>query len=200
MVIDLKAKEIKFKIVYYGPGLSGKTTNLRYIYERFQGPKGKLLTIDTKGERTLFFDFLPIEIKILKGFKSRFYLYTVPGQVFYKISRKLVLRGADGVVFVADSGSNRLEENIAIYNEMHDYLKNLGLLNGRRLPIIMQYNKRDLPTALPVEELEEKVNIYKYPYHLAIAVEGKGVFKTLHHILLKVIKNFSKTRKQSLKK
>jgi len=186
MIFDLKKKEIRFKIVYYGPALSGKTTNIVRIHDRFPGKKGKLITIDTQGERTIFFDLLPIEVQILKGFKTRFYLYTVPGQVHYRISRKLVLKGADGVIFVADSQADRLEENIDIYRELMENLKKLSL-NGDRIPIIMQYNKRDLPDRLPVKKLEKELNVGGYPYYSAIAIKGIGVFKTLEGMIRKVI-------------
>ncbi|HDM90853.1 MAG: gliding-motility protein MglA [Candidatus Hydrothermota bacterium] len=186
MIFDLKKKEIRFKIVYYGPALSGKTTNIVRIHDRFPGKKGKLITIDTQGERTIFFDLLPIEVQILKGFRTRFYLYTVPGQVHYRISRKLVLKGADGVIFVADSQADRLEENIDIYRELMENLKKLSL-NGDRIPIIMQYNKRDLPDRLPVEKLEKELNVRGYPYYSAIAIKGIGVFKTLEGMIRKVI-------------
>ena len=186
MIFDLKKKEIRFKIVYYGPALSGKTTNIVRIHDRFPGKKGKLITIDTQGERTIFFDLLPIEVQILKGFRTRFYLYTVPGQVHYRISRKLVLKGADGVIFVADSQADRLEENIDIYRELMENLKKLSL-NGDRIPIIMQYNKRDLPDRLPVKKLEKELNVGGYPYYSAIAIKGIGVFKTLEGMIRKVI-------------
>ncbi|MGB9824445.1 MAG: GTP-binding protein [Candidatus Hydrothermia bacterium] len=190
MLIDFRKHEIKFKIVYYGPGLSGKTTNIKRIYERFTGKKGQLLSIDTKGERTLFFDLLPLQLSIIKGYNTIFSLYTVPGQVFYKQARKLVLRNADGVIFVADSNPERLEENIKIYEEMHNTLIEYGMWSStRKVPIIVQYNKRDDPNALPVSLLEEKVNKYKYPYVLAIATEGKGVFQTLQIMINEVIKN-----------
>lgn len=190
MQIDFRKHEIKFKVVYYGPGLSGKTTNIKKIYERFTGKKGQLLSIDTKGERTLFFDLLPLQIPIIRGYKSIFSLYTVPGQVFYKQARKLVLRNADGIVFVADSNPERLEENVKIYEEMHNALLEYGMWGStRKIPIIVQYNKRDDPNALSVAVLEEKVNKYKYPYVLAIATEGRGVFQTLQLIINEVVKN-----------
>ncbi|MEO0246850.1 MAG: GTPase domain-containing protein [candidate division WOR-3 bacterium] len=190
MQIDFRKHEIKFKVVYYGPGLSGKTTNIKKIFERFTGKKGQLLSIDTKGERTLFFDLLPLQIPIIRGYKSIFSLYTVPGQVFYKQARKLVLRNADGIVFVADSNPERLEENIKIYEEMHNTLLEYGMWGStRKIPIIVQYNKRDDPNALPISLLEEKVNKYKYPYVLAIATEGKGVFQTLQLIINEVVKH-----------
>ncbi len=185
MIFDLKKKEIRFKIVYYGPALSGKTTNIIKIHNRFPGRKGKLITIDTQGERTIFFDLLPIEVQILKGFKTRFYLYTVPGQVHYRISRKLVLKGADGVIFVADSQADRLEENIEIYHELKENLKLLSLADN--IPIIIQYNKRDLPNRLPVEKLEKELNVDGHPYYPAIAIKGIGVFKTLEGMIRKII-------------
>ncbi len=199
MVIDFKNKEIKFKIVYYGPGLSGKTTNLKYIFSKFMGPKGKLLSVDTKGERTLFFDLLPIEINLVKGFKTRFFLYTVPGQVFYKAARKLVLRGADCVVFVADSSQKRMEENKELFKEMHQNLKMFGLSDGNKIPIIMQYNKRDLPDKVPINVLERELNIYHYPYILAIAYQGKGVMKTLEMAIKLIIKEHIKKQKAKAK-
>jgi len=190
LLIDFKKHEIKFKIVYYGPGLSGKTTNIKKIYERFAGKKGQLLSVYTKGERTLFFDLLPLELPILKGYKTIFSLYTVPGQVFYKQARKLVLKGSDGVIYVADSNPERFEEDIAIYKEMHDTLAEYGMWSAtKKVPIIVQYNKRDDPHALPVGVLEEKVNIYKYPYILAIATEGRGVFQCLQRMINEVVKN-----------
>jgi len=200
VVIDFKNKEIKFKIVYYGPGLSGKTTNIKYIFKKFMGPKGKLLSVDTKGERTLFFDLLPLEINLVKGFKTRFFLYTVPGQVFYKTARKLVLRGADCVVFVADSSRKRMEENKELYKEMHENLKIFGLSDGNKIPIIVQYNKRDVPDKVPVEELEREVNIYHYPYVLAIAYQGKGVMKTLEMAIKLIVKEHIKKQKTRVKR
>ena len=196
MVIDFKKREIKFKIVYYGPGLSGKTTNLKYIFYKFQGPKGNLLSVDTKGERTLFFDLLPLEINLVKGYSTRFFLYTVPGQVFYKSSRKLVLRGADCVIFVADSSRQRIEENIAIYGEMHKYLQDFGLIDGNKIPIIVQYNKRDAPDKMPIAALEAQVNTLGYPYILSIANQGKGVMKTLELSIKAIITEHMKKQKQ----
>jgi hypothetical protein len=189
VLIDFKKHEIKFKIVYYGPGLSGKTTNIKKIYERFMGKKGQLLSVDTKGERTLFFDLLPLELPILKGYKTIFSLYTVPGQVFYKQARKLVLKGADGVIFVADSDKERLEENIAIYKEMHDTLQEYGMWSATEEFPLLSNTISGITRCMPVSVLEEKVNIYKYPYVLAIATEGKGVFQTLQMMINEVVKN-----------
>ncbi|RKZ00912.1 MAG: gliding-motility protein MglA [Candidatus Hydrothermota bacterium] len=194
MMIDAAKKEIKFKIVYYGPGLSGKTTNIVYIYSKFPGLKGNLVTIDTKGERTLFFDFLPIEIEIIKGYKTRFYLYTVPGQVFYKTTRRLVLKNADGIIYVADSQRNRLKDNIDTHKEMYEHMKYYDM-SRENIPIVMQYNKRDLPDILTIEELEREVNWYHYPYFPAIAIKGVGVFKTLEAIIREVVKrSFAKAK------
>ncbi len=199
MMIESGKKEIKFKIVYYGPGLSGKTTNIVYIYSKFPGLKGNLVTIDTKGERTLFFDFLPIEIEIIGGYKTRFYLYTVPGQVFYRTTRRLVLKNADGIVYVADSQRKRLKDNIDIHQEMYKHLEYYGVqqksVKEGSLPVVMQYNKRDLPDILTIEELEQQVNWYHFPYYPAIAVKGVGVFKTLEAIIKLVVKrSFEKAK------
>jgi hypothetical protein len=194
MFFDLKRREIQFKIVYYGPAFSGKTTNLRVIYEKFPGIKGNLISIDTQGERTLFFDFLPIEIRIVRNFKTRFYIYTVPGQVIYKASRRLVLKGADGVVFVADSQKDRLEENISTLRELYENFDELGL-SEKSIPIIFQYNKRDLSEILPIPVLEEKLNWYHFPYVESIAITGKGVFKTLETILKAVLQDFLRKAK-----
>lgn len=194
MFFDLKRKEIQFKIVYYGPAFSGKTTNLLIIHKKFPGIKGNLISIDTEGERTLFFDFLPIEIRIVRNFKTRFYLYTVPGQIFYKASRKLVLKGADGIVFVADSQNNRLEENVRAVKELYENLEYFGL-NEKSIPIIFQYNKRDLEDILSISLLEEKLNWHKFPYVESVAITGRGVFKTLEVILKAVLQDFLKKAK-----
>jgi hypothetical protein len=186
VIFDLRKREIRIKIVYYGPSFSGKTTNLMKIYEGFPGKRGKLLTLNTKGERTLLFDFLPLELSLFKGFQTRFYVFTVPGQVFYKGARKLVLKGADGIVFVADSQSNRLEENVESLEEMYQNMEELGL-RKEKVPIVFQYNKRDLPDISSVEELERALNPKGYPYFEAIAIDGKGVFITLERILRVVV-------------
>lgn len=189
MFFDLKRREIQFKIVYYGPAFSGKTTNLLEIHRKFPGSKGRLISIDTEGERTLFFDFLPIELRITKSFRTRFYLYTVPGQPHYRASRKLVLKGVDGIVYVADSKMDRLEENIEVLNELYRFLDELGL-KGYTIPMVFQYNKRDLPDAVPLRILEEKLNKNGLPSVPSIAIEGKGVFKTLELILKAVLRDF----------
>jgi len=189
MLIDQAKKEMNCKIVYYGPALSGKTTNLKYIFDKLNpNHRGELVSVDTKGERTLFFDFLPVEIKLPGGFKVRFHLYTVPGQFFYKASRRLVLRGADGIVYVADSSASRMESNLQILVEMVQTLRDYN--NPiERLPLVMQYNKRDASDALPVSELESKLNKWNAPYVESIAVNGVGVFQTLDLITKMVLKD-----------
>lgn len=177
--INYAAREINCKLVYYGPGLCGKTTNLQFIYSRVEpSTKGKLISLATETERTLFFDFLPLELGTIRGFKTRFHLYTVPGQVFYDASRKLILRGADGVIFVADSQVERMESNI-------DSLENLEAnfaeqnLSLETLPFVLQYNKRDLPNVVPIEDLQVALNPRKAPWFEACARMGIGVFETL---------------------
>ncbi len=189
MLVDVGKREINCKVVFYGPALSGKTTNLKYIFEKLNpNHRGQLISVDTKGERTLFFDFLPVEIKLPGGFKVRFHLYTVPGQFFYKASRRLVLKGADGIVYVADSSASRMESNLQILVEMLQTLKDYG--NPlEKLPLVIQYNKRDVPDALPVAELQAKLNKWKAPHVEAVAVNGVGVFQTLDLITKMVIKD-----------
>lgn len=156
--INFANREINFKIVYYGPGLSGKTTNLKWIYSKVpEGRKGEMVSLATEDERTLFFDFLPLDIGEVKGFKTRFHLYTVPGQVFYNASRKLILRGVDGIVFVADSAPNRLRANAESMRNMRENLAEYGLTLDD-VPIVIQVNKRDLPDALPVEMVRAVVD------------------------------------------
>lgn len=177
--INYAAREINCKLVYYGPGLCGKTTNLQHIYTKVDpGSKGKLISLATETERTLFFDFLPLELGTIRGFKTRFHLYTVPGQVFYDASRKLILRGADGVIFVADSQLERLESNVESLENLEDNLAEQGL-NLETLPYVIQYNKRDLPNAVPVEELQAALNPRNAPWFEACAAKGIGVFETL---------------------
>src|SRR6201991_2833977 len=154
--INYMAREINCKIVYYGPGLCGKTTNLQYIYERTNPEaKGKMISLATETDRTLFFDFLPLALGEIRGFKTRFHLYTVPGQVFYDASRKLILKGVDGVVFVADSQEARLEANVESIRNLDKNLKEQGY-DIATIPYVVQYNKRDLPNAIPLPELEEQ--------------------------------------------
>ena len=177
--INYMAREINCKIVYYGPGLCGKTTNLQYIYERTNPEaKGKMISLATETERTLFFDFLPLSLGEIRGFKTRFHLYTVPGQVFYDASRKLILKGVDGVVFVADSQIERMEANIESYENLRDNLQEQGY-SLDKIPYVVQYNKRDLPNAAPITELEEVCNPKKVSNFEAVATKGVGVFDTL---------------------
>jgi mutual gliding-motility protein MglA len=177
--INYAAREINCKLVYYGPGLCGKTTNLQFIYSRVEpSTKGKMISLATETERTLFFDFLPLELGTIRGFKTRFHLYTVPGQVFYDASRKLILRGVDGVIFVADSQIERMESNIESLENLEANLaeQNLTL---ETLPFVLQYNKRDLPNVVPIEELQVALNPRKAPWFEACARTGIGVFETL---------------------
>jgi len=192
MLIDRRRKEIHVKIVYYGPALSGKTTNLKYIYKKLS-PKfrGEMVMVDTKGERTLYFDFLPVEIKVQKGFKVKFHLYTVPGQEFYKSSRRLVLKGADGIVFVADSAVDRREANIKIMNEMVETLKEFKT-PIETLAFVIQYNKRDLPSVLDIQTLQSDLNFLGVPYYEAIAKDGIEVFPTLDGVIKQVMRNITK--------
>lgn len=177
--INYMAREINCKIVYYGPGLCGKTTNLQYIYERTNPEaKGKMISLATETERTLFFDFLPIALGEIRGFKTRFHLYTVPGQVFYDASRKLILKGVDGVIFVADSQVERLEANQESVDNLRINLAEQGY-SLEKIPYVVQYNKRDLPNAMDVAELRELVNPMKVPDYEAVARTGVGVFDTL---------------------
>jgi len=173
------AREINCKIVYYGPGLCGKTTNLQYIYERTNpDARGKMISLATETERTLFFDFLPLALGEIRGFKTRFHLYTVPGQVFYDASRKLILKGVDGVIFVADSQIERLEANQESVENLRTNLAEQGY-SLEKIPYVIQYNKRDLPNVVPVEELRALLNPMNVPDFEANARAGTGVFDTL---------------------
>ena len=157
-LINYASREINCKLVYYGPGLGGKTTNLEYIYEKVApSSKGKMISLATETERTLFFDFLPVDLGTIRGFKTRFHLYTVPGQVYYNASRKLILKGVDGVVFVADSQIERMEANVESMQNLYDNLLQHGY-DLTKIPFVVQYNKRDLPNAAPIEELQENLN------------------------------------------
>ena len=177
--INLMAREINCKIVYYGPGLCGKTTNLQYIYERTTPEaKGKMISLATETDRTLFFDFLPLALGEIRGFKTRFYLYTVPGQVFYDASRKLILKGVDGVVFVADSQVARMEANQESLENLRTNLAEQGY-SLDKIPYVIQYNKRDMPDVATVEELREQLNPTNVPEFEACARDGKNVFETL---------------------
>jgi mutual gliding-motility protein MglA len=177
--INYMAREINCKIVYYGPGLCGKTTNLQYIYKRTNPEaKGKMISLATETERTLFFDFLPLSLGEIRGFKTRFHLYTVPGQVFYDASRKLILKGVDGVIFVADSQMERLEANQESLDNLRTNLAEHGY-SLDKVPYVVQYNKRDLPNALPLEELRPLLNPTNVIDFEATARSGAGVFETL---------------------
>jgi len=177
--INYSAREINIKLVYYGPGLGGKTTNLQWIYQKTDpGSKGKMISLATETDRTLFFDFLPLDLGTVRGFKTRFHLYTVPGQVFYDASRKLILKGADGVVFVADSQEARMEANIEALKNLEKNLKEQGY-ELRTMPYALQFNKRDLPTAVPAEEMYRLLNYKEEPTFEAVATKGTGIFDTL---------------------
>lgn len=185
--INYSTREINCKIVYYGPGLCGKTANLQYIYEKTDpNLKGKMISLATETDRTLFFDFMPLKLGEIKGFKVRFHLYTVPGQVFYDASRKLILKGADGVVFVADSQMDRMDANLDSFDNLRDNLKEHGY-DLDTIPLVLQYNKRDLPDILPVKELEEALNFRGVKSFEAIAIKGVGVFETLKQIAKEII-------------
>jgi hypothetical protein len=186
-LINVAAREIHCKIVYYGPGMCGKTTNLQYIHGQVpRDAKGDLLSIATETERTLFFDFLPLDLGKVRGFQTRFHLYTVPGQVLYERTRVAVLNGSDGVVFVADSQKDKLEENIKSLKEL---AVNITRQNKKfqDFPIVLQYNKRDLPTALPVQVLDKYLNSMNWTRFEAAAPTGMGVFDTLKAISKLVI-------------
>jgi len=190
--INYSAREINVKLVYYGPGLCGKTTNLQYIYQKTSpNAKGKMISLATETERTLFFDFLPLALGDIKGFKTRFHLYTVPGQVFYDASRKLILKGVDGIVFVADSQFERTDANLESWDNMKYNLEEHGF-DITKVPHIIQYNKRDLPSAVPTEELRAALNEYNVPDFEAVATTGYGVFPTLKAIAKMVLKDLKK--------
>src|SRR5512137_937823 len=185
--INYAAREINCKIVYYGPGLCGKTTNLQYIYDRTNpAAKGKLISLATETDRTLFFDFLPLDLGSVRGFKTRFHLYTVPGQVFYDASRKLILKGVDGVVFVADSQEARMDANVESLRNLEDNLRENGF-ELRTIPYVLQFNKRDLPSAVAVDEMYRLLNFKGEPTFEAVATQGMGVFETLKAVAKQVL-------------
>jgi signal recognition particle receptor subunit beta len=187
--VNYQTKEVNCKIVFYGPGLGGKTTNLQYIYQKTSGDnKGKLISINSENERTLFFDFLPLEVGNIRGFQTRFHLYTVPGQIFYEASRKLVLRGVDGLVFVADSQVEKMESNLESFKSLQKNLLDLGY-ELEKMPLVFQWNKRDLPNVSPVEDLERQLNKLDRPSFSASAINGDGVFETLKAISKQVLLN-----------
>ncbi|MBI1860141.1 MAG: GTPase domain-containing protein [Deltaproteobacteria bacterium] len=185
--INYAAKELNCKIIYYGPGLGGKTTNLQYIFNQTRAEdKGRLITHPGETERTLFFDFLPLNIGEIKGFKTRFHLYSVPGQRYYDASRKIVLRGVDGIVFVADSNVDRMEENLESLRALDANLREQGY-DLRKIPFVFQYNKRDTLNPIPVNVLRNQLNSFGAEEFEAVATEGNGVFATLKGISMKVL-------------
>jgi signal recognition particle receptor subunit beta len=190
--INYAAREINCKIVYYGPGLCGKTTNLQYIYDKTNPQaKGKLISLATETDRTLFFDFLPLDLGTVRGFRTRFHLYTVPGQVFYDASRKLILKGVDGVIFVADSQAPRMEANIESIQNLERNLKEQGY-DLQTVPYALQFNKRDLPTALGAEDMYRQLNYKGEPTFEAVASQGVGVFDTLKAVAKQVLTELKK--------
>ena len=190
--INYAAREINCKIVFYGPGLGGKTTNLQYIYDRTNSnSKGKLISLATETDRTLFFDFLPLDLGTVRGFRTRFHLYTVPGQVFYDASRKLILKGVDGVVFVADSQRARAESNVESLQNLDKNLKEQGY-DLATIPYVLQFNKRDLPTAMPADEMYQQLNVKGEPTFEAVAPHGAGVFDTLKAVAKLVLLELKK--------
>jgi signal recognition particle receptor subunit beta len=185
--INFAAREINCKIVYYGAGLGGKTTNLQHIYQKTaEQQKGKMISLATETERTLFFDFLPLDLGSVRGFKTRIHLYTVPGQVFYDASRKLILRGVDGIVFVADSQEERMDANVEALDNLMANLKEHGY-DFMKIPYVLQLNKRDLPNVLPVDALTKELRRKNEPVIEAVAFQGQGVFETLKEIARQVL-------------
>ena len=191
--INYSSREVSCKIVYYGPGLSGKTTNLQYVHSKVPGStRGDLISLATEADRTLYFDFLPINIGTINGFQAKFQLYTVPGQVYYNATRKLVLRGVDGLVFVADSQPDKLDENIESLTNLEENLREYGY-DINDIPLVIQYNKVDLPNVLPIEELQARLNPTGRPYFTAVAPQGQGVFDTLKMIIKLVLEKAKST-------
>jgi len=191
--INYSSREVCCKIVYYGPGLSGKTTNLQYVHSKVPtNTRGKLISLATEADRTLYFDFLPINIGTINGFAAKFQLYTVPGQVYYNATRKLVLRGVDGIVFVADSQPDKMEENIESLLNLEENLKEYGY-DINDLPLVIQYNKRDLPGVLSVEQLNARLNQKGWPFLETSATIGNGVFDTLK-LIIKLVLDKAKSR------
>ncbi len=186
--INYSTKEVNCKIVYVGTGLSGKTTNVQYIYEQTaQDLRGKFFAGNTENERTLFFDFLPLGVGDVRGYKTRFHLYTIPGQTFYEVSQQFILKGVDGVIFVVDSQAERMESNLESFEILTRNLERQGY-DPNKLPLVFQYNKRDLPSALPVKELEQTFNPGRKPSFEAVASRGDGVMETLQSITQWVIR------------
>ena len=191
-LVNYSTREITCKIVYYGPGRSGKTSNLQYIHAYVpDDKKGPMVSLATETDRTLFFDFLPLDLGSISGFRTRIQLYTVPGQVYYNATRKLVLRGADGVVFVADSQREQLNENIESLRNLHENLLEENI-NIREFPMVLQYNKRDLPGVASVDEMENALNYRGVPSFAAATINGEGVFETLKSVSQLVLQSLSK--------
>jgi mutual gliding-motility protein MglA len=191
--INYASREINCKIVYYGPGLCGKTTNLQYIYDKTNpNAKGKLISLATETDRTLFFDFLPLELGTVRGFRTRFHLYTVPGQVFYDASRKLILKGVDGVIFVADSQVERMDANVESVENLQGNLKTQGY-DINTIPFVLQLNKRDLPNVAPVDEMKRLLMRKDQPVFEAVASKGPGVFETLKGVAKLVLQELTKS-------
>ena len=190
--INFALREVNCKIVYYGPGMSGKTTNLEIVHKKApEKNKGELTSIATEGDRTLFFDFMPLDLGNVAGMRTKFQLYTVPGQVYYNSTRKLVLQGADGIIFVADSSRSKIKENIESWNNLDENLREYGK-DLRDVPVVIQWNKRDLPDAMDKEELEEKLNPLKVPTFEGVAITGEGVFPTLKALSAMVLESLNR--------
>jgi len=186
--VNFATREINCKIVYYGPGLSGKTTNIKWIYDHIKPEnKGEMVTLATETERTLFFDFVPIEVSSVRGFKVRFHLYTTPGQIIYQASRKLILKGVDGIVFVADSQEERHDANLDTLDDMIENLRDYDI-RIENIPLVFQYNKRDLPNILPVDVLRRDLNRWNRPDFEAVASKGIGVLETFKEITKQVLR------------
>jgi mutual gliding-motility protein MglA len=192
--INYASREINCKIVYYGPGLCGKTTNLQYVYQKTAPEaKGKMISLATETERTLFFDFLPLALGEIHGFRTRFHLYTVPGQVFYDASRKLILKGVDGVVFVADSQEERADANVESLDNLRFNLKEQGY-DLDKLPYVVQYNKQDLPNIMSIEEMRVELNPTNVPEFAACATTGEGVFETLKAVAKLILMDLKRSK------
>ena len=191
--INFPAREINCKLVYYGPGLGGKTANLQWIYDNSgTSQRGKMISLATETDRTLFFDFLPLDLGSVRGFKTRFHLYTVPGQVFYEASRKLILKGADGVVFVADSQEERIDANLETLDNLKEHLREHHL-DLKTIPYVLQLNKRDLPNVLPIAELQKQIGVKGEPTIEAVAINGTGIFETLKEVAKLVLAELRKS-------
>jgi mutual gliding-motility protein MglA len=190
--INFPAREINCKLVYYGPGLGGKTANLQWIYDHTgSNQKGKMVSLATETDRTLFFDFLPLDLGTVRGFKTRFHLYTVPGQVFYEASRRLILKSADGVVFVADSQEERLDANLETLDNLREHLRDHNI-DFNTIPYVLQLNKRDLPNVLPPDELKKQLVLKGEPVLEGVAITGQGVFDTLKEVAKLVLNELKK--------